>query len=86
MELPTSNSPLGASFEFHNFCPLQVVLRYDSGRGPVTALAVSPEGCFLAGGWALHANGESRMGDGTEHRAGDLLHHLCVFPRFKINR
>jgi WD40 repeat protein len=28
---------------------LQVVLRYDSGRGPVTALAVSPEGCFLAG-------------------------------------
>lgn len=27
----------------------QVVLRYDAGRGPVTALAVTPEECFLAG-------------------------------------
>ncbi|GAB4815481.1 hypothetical protein N2152v2_002527 [Parachlorella kessleri] len=28
---------------------LQVVLRYDAGRGPLTALAVTPEDCFLAG-------------------------------------
>ena len=28
---------------------LQAVLRYDSGRGPVTALALTPEGCVLAG-------------------------------------
>lgn len=36
---------------FQRVSPPQVVLRYDSGRGAVTALAVSPEGCFLAGGW-----------------------------------
>lgn len=29
--------------------PLQPVLRYDAGRGPITALALTPEGCFLAG-------------------------------------
>lgn len=28
---------------------LQVVLRYDAGRGPLTALAITPEDCFLAG-------------------------------------
>ncbi len=28
---------------------VQVVLRYDAGRGPLTALAVTPEDCFLAG-------------------------------------
>lgn len=28
---------------------LQVVLRYDAGRGPITSLAVTPEQCFLAG-------------------------------------
>ena len=28
----------------------QVVLRYDAGRGPITALAVTPEECVLAGG------------------------------------
>ncbi len=27
----------------------QVVIRYDSGQGPVTALAMTPEDCFLAG-------------------------------------
>lgn len=53
--------------------PLQVVLRYDSGRGPVTALAVSPEGCFLAGGWALHSNGEIKMDGGTGAAAASLV-------------
>ena len=26
-----------------------MVIRYDSGQGPVTALAMTPEDCFLAG-------------------------------------
>ena len=39
----------------------QVVLRYDCGRGPVTALAVSPEGCFLAGGWRVAPERSCRL-------------------------
>ena len=31
------------------FGSTQVVIRYDSGQGPVTALAITPEDCFLAG-------------------------------------
>ena len=28
---------------------MQVVLKYDAGRGPITALAVTAEDCILAG-------------------------------------
>ena len=33
----------------HSCAGDQVVIRYDSGQGPVTALAMTPEDCFLAG-------------------------------------
>ena len=36
-------------FDLSSMALMQVVLKYDAGRGPITALAVTAEDCILAG-------------------------------------
>ena len=64
---------------------LQVVLRYDAGRGPITALAITPEGCFLAGecGGRHWAAAQYRCASGVlavAPRAGSHQSHTSSCP------
>lgn len=63
----------------------QVVLRYDAGRGPITALAITPEGCFLAGecGGRHWAAAQYRCASGVlavAPRAGSHQSHTSSCP------
>ena len=65
----------------HSLAP---VLRYDAGRGPVTALALTPGGCFLAGEW-VWSEGEASCGERRGRcgwgRTAGRQHVRCLLRR-----